>query len=1620
VTINPDAPILPEKDVALIPVYDEPYNPNDYPTAGTPPQTVDPLIDWQEVDINLLPGVPAQRGPTGPAGPTGVTGATGATGATGSSGVVSVTSPITNSGTSTSAIIGIDLTNIASTTFVNTAISTYAPKASPTFTGVVTVPNLDNSSSATTATNKAYVDSVTAALNVHDAVKYATTTNLSATYTAGTTDASGGTGIGATLVFAAVAIDGYTLVAQDATDGTRILVKNQTTQTQNGIYTVTAVGSNITLTRAVDSDNSIAGELSAGDFVFVSAGTQAATGWTQTTYGTGTAGGIKIGTDNVVYTQFSGAGTYTAGTGLQLNSGTQFAINTSVVPRLTAANAFTTGGHTITNDATGTVPLRILAITGQTANLLDIKDGSGTSQTIINSAGGIATAQRFTTGSITTSTAGHLAVILGVDRVGLAVRGTSGQTLNLQEWQDSAGTVLGGVASNGRIFAGNTTPMSASLGAYTNNSTRVGILSQGVSNQTADLFQYQNSGGTVLGGRNAVGQIYTGSTTPLQGGSTLAIGLQTPTGTTNISITVGSTHGIQVGQLVTIAGVTPSGYNGTWTAQSGTTGTTLVVNIGSNPGDITVAGTVTQSAQLSVQASNINNVPLVVYALASQAANLQEWRTPSGSQARISPTGQIATATNLAVGATSITNLNQFQVSTTAATQLGAVIKSATNQTADLAQYQSSGATVLGGRNANAQAFTGSTVPVFTAVGGTIQSIAATTNPLITMASTHGLAVGDLVQIAGTTGGTYNGTNLYVSAVPSTTTFNIISGLTVGQASAAGTVALPAQKSITARSAGTIPLLVKGATSQASDYLQIQNSAGTVVSRINVGGQIQASTIASTDGASAITLAGTRSIQVGSATADVAGGQGVIGITNRQAAPSGNPTTGGVLFAESGALKYLGTSGSAATIINADGTAPTTYTLPAANSTTLGGIKLFSDTTQTVAAATVSATTARTYGAQLNASNQLVVNVPWTDTTYTFASGSTNGSFSYTPLGGSATSVAIYGLGSAAYTASTAYISSTVMTALGDIIYGGSSGAATKLLGNTTTTKKFLRQTGDGTNSAAPAWDTVTSSDVGLGSVENTALSTWGGSTNVTTVGTIGTGIWDATAIADGKIASALTGKTYNKLTITAPANGSTLTILDGKTLTVNNTITLAGTDTKIYTFPTTDATIARTDAAQTFTGTQTFSTITAGTISGASGTTDIALNTAATTAAASGAINIATGTTTTSGATGAVTVKSGTSAGASGSVTISTGNTNNATAGAINLTGGTVSSGNGVGGAITIQAGTGGPSAGNGGAVSIDAGPKAGTGNNGAINIGTNTDAASITIGKSGSTNIITLNGTLVASAPAGSLTGSSLASGITTAPGLSTASSLASVGTITSGTWSATAIAAAKGGTGQTSFTQYGVAYGASSTALAETAAGTNGQVLSATSTAPVWATPFFMPRVAGDYYVNGQYSGTPGTASISTTTMAYVCVYLPAIQTVTSLGFYVATLGSSPVYQLGLYSNNASTNKPDTKVLDAGLITVTAIGANIISGLSYTLPSPGWYWVGIQLYSGTSGTLNLLTTTNLGLSAAIMPNTTASVTTLNTHWTQTVTAAQALPTTAGTVALATSGAPKVFVGI
>lgn len=91
------------------------------------------------------------------------------------------------------------------------------------------------------------------------------------------------------------------------------------------------------------------------------------------------------------------------------------------------------------------------------------------------------------------------------------------------------------------------------------------------------------------------------------------------------------------------------------------------------------------------------------------------------------------------------------------------------------------------------------------------------------------------------------------------------------------------------------------------------------------------------------------------------------------------------------------------------------------------------------------------------------------------------------------------------------------MTTVGDIIYASASGSPAtpaRLSGNSTTGKMFLSQSGNGVTPSAPSWSTVTKSDVGLANVENTALSTWTGSSSVTTLGTITSGTWNGSTIA--------------------------------------------------------------------------------------------------------------------------------------------------------------------------------------------------------------------------------------------------------------------------------------------------------------------------------------------------------------------------------------------------------------------------------------------------------------------------------------------------------------------------
>ena len=151
---------------------------------------------------------------------------------------------------------------------------------------------------ATDAATKAYVDSVANGLDVKASVRYATTANVAGTYNNGAGTITAGSN-------GAFSIDGQTPTAGD-----RILIKNQTTTTTNGVYTVTTVGSGsaaYVLTRTPDAD--AASEITGGAFVFVEEGTaNADNGYVFTHNGEPT-----LGTDAITLAQFSGAGQITGG-----------------------------------------------------------------------------------------------------------------------------------------------------------------------------------------------------------------------------------------------------------------------------------------------------------------------------------------------------------------------------------------------------------------------------------------------------------------------------------------------------------------------------------------------------------------------------------------------------------------------------------------------------------------------------------------------------------------------------------------------------------------------------------------------------------------------------------------------------------------------------------------------------------------------------------------------------------------------------------------------------------------------------------------------------------------------------------------------------------------------------------------------------------------------------------------------------------------------------------------------------------------------------------------------------------------------------------------------------------
>jgi hypothetical protein len=315
------------------------------------------------------------------------------------------------------AALATSITATSGNMTVNAAAGNNSVNLVPTGTGTVDVANkritsVAEPTQATDAATKNYVDAVKTGLDPKDSVRVATTAALTVTYS------NGSSGVGATLTNAgtqaAITIDSIVL-----SSGDRVLVKDQASALQNGIYTVTTVGTastNWVLTRSTDADQNP--EVTPGAFTFVEEGTNNGNnGFVCTATGT-----ITIGTSNIPWVQFSGAGQVIAGDGLTKTGNTLNAVGTANRISISAdaidiASTYV-GQATITTLGTITTGTWQGTVVNPTYGGTGVNNGSST----LTMAGSVTHAGAFTqtftataNTSLTLPTSGTLATLAGTE-----------------------------------------------------------------------------------------------------------------------------------------------------------------------------------------------------------------------------------------------------------------------------------------------------------------------------------------------------------------------------------------------------------------------------------------------------------------------------------------------------------------------------------------------------------------------------------------------------------------------------------------------------------------------------------------------------------------------------------------------------------------------------------------------------------------------------------------------------------------------------------------------------------------------------------------------------------------------------------------------------------------------------------------------------------------------------------------------------------------------------------------------------------------------------------------------------------------------------------------------------
>jgi hypothetical protein len=403
------------------------------------------------------------------------------------------------------------------------------------------------------------------------------------------------------------------------------------------------------------------------------------------------------------------------------------------------------GGDTITASGSTVKGLIVKGAASQTADLQQWQDSTGTVKTGITSSGQLYTTQRMTIGLSGISSLGELVVSTAdAARIGVVVQGVTSQTANLQEWQNSAGTVLANIPASGGLRV-NSAFGGAQAAITAGSASTTGAVIRGAASQSASLMEWQNSAGTVLTSVRSDGRLWAGTTTEgfatLQAktytAGALAASFEGITSGTSAVVYIKSIGAAESGLLVRGA-ASQSANLQEWQNSAGTVLAAIEPSGSFYGSSITAYGILTSNSSFRVNNASAGTVAAIVKGAASQTANLQEWQSSAGTvYATMSPFGQ------LSIGSSpTIYNNARISLNTVATTVVGMVIRGVASQTADLQQWQNSTGTAIAKIDSTGAMFTitpasgtnttqvATTEFVSTAVNNLIDSAPGTLNTL--------------------------------------------------------------------------------------------------------------------------------------------------------------------------------------------------------------------------------------------------------------------------------------------------------------------------------------------------------------------------------------------------------------------------------------------------------------------------------------------------------------------------------------------------------------------------------------------------------------------------------------------------------------------------------------------------------------------------------------------------------------------------------------------------------------------------------------------------------------------------------------------------------------------------